>query len=400
MRPILVTLIPLVVLAAAIPSAHASASKLTFAEAKALAAERDVPIVIDFFTDWCIYCKHFDRDLADASTGLAADLEQVVFTSIDAEKGEGIELAKTYGATGFPTYVVVDAEGELIGRWAGYGGPEHFRTNYETVLADPVPVATKRTAFEESPTAEAAIALAEVEMSGGDYDAAVVYYEKAGELDPTQDQSRGILQARFMQTRRARGPQQIEAFIEEARALVLVESAPVATLVDAAHMVNLFAAALGRPEEARPFLEAVLPALEKDRDSVDRAAAGTIEAIAHLQITEDVGAAVDARKWGLGDDWQDDAAKVNEFAWWCFENEINLEEARELAVHGVEIAGAGDERAQILDTLAEICNALGDCGEALVLIDQAIEEAPDDGYYKKQRERFASILEQQTAADD
>jgi hypothetical protein len=87
----------------------------------------------------------------------------------------------------------------------------------------------------------------------------------------------------------------------------------------------------------------------------------------------------------------DDPDQLNSFAWWCFENKVNLEEAQELALKGVELAEPGKARAQILDTAAEICNALGNCGRAIELIQVAIGEDADNEYYAEQLARFEKI---------
>ena len=86
--------------------------------------------------------------------------------------------------------------------------------------------------------------------------------------------------------------------------------------------------------------------------------------------------------------WREDPGQLNNFAWWCFENNTNLDEAEELALHGVEIATSDGDRANILDTAAEICAARGNCDEAIARIKQAIELSPDRNYYKDQLARF------------
>ena len=58
----------------------------------------------------------------------------------------------------------------------------------------------------------------------------------------------------------------------------------------------------------------------------------------------------------------------------------------------VKLAEPGKAKAMNLDTLAEICNALGKPYEAIEFIKIAIKEAPDDEYYKKQLDRFEKIV--------
>lgn len=388
-----------VALVVAVTPLHAADTSLDFESAKAQAAERGVPVVIDFFTDWCVYCKHFDRDLADASTGLADALGAVVFTSIDAEKGEGIELAKTYEVSGFPTYLMIDAEGEVIDRWAGYGGPDHFRQYYDPALADPRPLHVKREAFEKEPTAELAIRFGEIEMGAGRSDEAIAYFRQAQELDPSSDQSGNILMANFMKVRRTGTPESFQTFTAAAQALIDDEDTATGTIATAAQMVGALAGRFGEPELELTFLKAALDAIERDPADVDPSQITAIKIAGHLKVTGDVDKAVAAKKASLDEGWEDDADALNGFAWWCFENEVNLEEAQALAMKGVELARPGTQKAMILDTLAEICNARGDCGEALAFIEQAIEEAPDERHYLEQRTRFSAALAKQNAGE-
>lgn len=379
-------------LLAALPVSAAETS-IDFTTAQERAAERGVPIVVDFFTDWCVYCKHFDRDLADATTGIATALEDVVFLSIDAEKGEGIELAKKYDVSGFPTYVVVNAQGESIDRWAGYGGPEHFLSAFEGAMADTRTLAAKRAAFEEEPTAPLAAKFAAIESGTGDYDAAIALYEQAQELDPARDHGSEILQARFMKLRRGVAGYDLDAFVADARAAALTAEADPALVVMTSQMVGAMAQRMGRPELETPFLEAALEAIEQaGPDEIDPRARAAVEIAGHLRITGDTQKAVEARKSILPEGWRDDADQLNAFAWWCFENDVNLEEAERLARRGVELARPGEQKAQILDTAAEICNARGDCRDAVTLMERAVAEAPDDAYYQQQLERFQKIL--------
>ena len=50
----------------------------------------------------------------------------------------------------------------------------------------------------------------------------------------------------------------------------------------------------------------------------------------------------------MNEGWQDNAGDLNNFSWWCFENNENLEETEELGRRGVKLAQPGREKAQIL----------------------------------------------------
>jgi thioredoxin 1 len=45
---------------------------------------------------------------------------------VDGEKGEGIELARKYEISGYPSLIFVDNNGQLIAQTTGYRNPEQF----------------------------------------------------------------------------------------------------------------------------------------------------------------------------------------------------------------------------------------------------------------------------------
>ena len=102
--------------------------------------------------------------------------------------------------------------------------------------------------------------------------------------------------------------------------------------------------------------------------------------------------ALELRREHFDGAWRDDPMALNRFAWFCFQYRINLEEAEQLARLGVD-GSEGSEKANVLDTLAEIVNAQGRTAEAVKLIDQAIELAPETEYFRSQKLKFEGVLE-------
>lgn len=111
-----------------------------------------------------------------------------------------------------------------------------------------------------------------------------------------------------------------------------------------------------------------------------------------LYIENDVEKAVNLKKNTFKENWMDNARSLNSFSWWCFENQINLDEAKELAHRGVKLAEPGSQKAMILDTIAEIEFLQGNKDEAEDLIKEAIIENPESEYYMKQLNRFQKDL--------
>ena len=81
-------------------------------------------------------------------------------------------------------------------------------------------------------------------------------------------------------------------------------------------------------------------------------------------------------------------AILTAFSWWCFENNINLEEAEQLARRGIKLAEPGRQKAMIIDTCAEIVNARGNWSEAVELTELALKEDPDSKFYQEQLKKF------------
>ncbi len=96
----------------------------------------------------------------------------------------------------------------------------------------------------------------------------------------------------------------------------------------------------------------------------------------------------------LPEDWESDAQSLNRLSWWCFENGVLLEEARLLAIKGISLSEPGQDRAMILDTQAEIENALGNPAEAVRLMELAVEDHPERKAYRRQLERFQALVEE------
>lgn len=370
--------------------AFAGEHQMSHADALAAAKERGTVVVIDFFADWCGPCKAFDRDFADAESGISEALGAVVFTSIDAEKGEGIELAKKYGVTGFPTYAMMNTEGELIESWVGYGGPEHFVGAFDTALADPITFGEKKERFAAEPTAEAAKSLGRIASASGEHAESMEFLAKAEQLDPEIDVTGELMDAAFGRARQDPGYSKAD-YIALAQERVLEGDAPADATLMTTYYVGHFTADEEDHATLKPFLVKSREVIASSDEELSKDLVDAIEMQAIMYVDEDMDAAVVMKRSTMPEGWMEDADQLNSFAWWCFENNVNLKEAQELALKGVELADPGKARAQILDTAAEICNALGNCGQAIELIQVAIAEDADNEYYTEQLARFKQI---------
>ena len=110
---------------------------LTFDQGIAKAKAEGKPIVIDFYTDWCGWCKRMDRSTFQdpkvinfmKANFVAVRVNGDEKTKMVSHEGEQMSertLTKAFGVRGFPTFWFLDSEGKKIGPAPGYKKTEDF----------------------------------------------------------------------------------------------------------------------------------------------------------------------------------------------------------------------------------------------------------------------------------
>lgn len=144
---------------------------LTPAEAIAQAKAENKYLFVDAYTNWCAPCKMMDAQVFPLKEMGDYFNPKFVSIKVNAEVGEeGIAFAKKYGIRAYPTFVILDGEGELVhifvGGWRGqefidrveesfdpakaFGG---LRRHYDAGERDPRFVATYLEALQNTSTA-------------------------------------------------------------------------------------------------------------------------------------------------------------------------------------------------------------------------------------------------------
>jgi thiol-disulfide isomerase/thioredoxin/tetratricopeptide (TPR) repeat protein len=92
--------------------------------ARAEAGRRDTVVMIEFYAEWCNWCRRLEADTFSAPA-VRRELEQIVSLRRDAEK-DGAELAARFGVDSYPTMIFLDAAGNEMDRIIGYLPPAPF----------------------------------------------------------------------------------------------------------------------------------------------------------------------------------------------------------------------------------------------------------------------------------
>jgi thioredoxin-related protein len=118
---------------------------------EALAAQKETPkkILIDFYTDWCGWCKKLDKDIYENETFIQYINANYYAVKFDAEgtervnyKGrtfsnpgfkEGLrrntthQIARYFNVSGYPNTVFLDDTGAVLNQVPGYHKPDDFK---------------------------------------------------------------------------------------------------------------------------------------------------------------------------------------------------------------------------------------------------------------------------------
>lgn len=110
---------------------------VSFDKGMELAESEKKLLVVDFYTDWCHWCKVMDKKTYGNDEVIDFVKDNIVMAKINPETAEGKfefrearysgrELSMMFGVTGFPTTVFISAKGELLSSVPGFIPAEEF----------------------------------------------------------------------------------------------------------------------------------------------------------------------------------------------------------------------------------------------------------------------------------
>jgi thiol-disulfide isomerase/thioredoxin len=89
------------------------------------------PIMIDFYTSWCGWCKKLDKETFKDETVRALST-QFVCIKVNADTSKS--LTKKYGVRGYPTVVFLNSSGKQIGKIGGFKPAKAFAAQMKQYL--------------------------------------------------------------------------------------------------------------------------------------------------------------------------------------------------------------------------------------------------------------------------
>ncbi len=121
---------------------------MDYEAATKLAKEKDLPLLLNFTgSDWCGWCKLMDKEVYAKPAWSEYAADNLVTVTIDFPNDKSIvpkeyvgrneKLSEQFGVQGYPTYVILDSDGETVLGQLGAGRdktPESFIAEVKDVL--------------------------------------------------------------------------------------------------------------------------------------------------------------------------------------------------------------------------------------------------------------------------
>jgi thiol:disulfide interchange protein DsbD len=152
-----------------------------------LAQDKGQKVIIDFYADWCTWCKRLDT-VTFVDSSVIAMSKDIVFAKINAEVDTA--TAAIYRVKGYPTVVLANADGSEIDRIGGYLAPSEFKETIENYLKDVNTLNYFLGKADSGATTELNYRIGEKYADRGMYPEAEIYFAKVISADPENKELR------------------------------------------------------------------------------------------------------------------------------------------------------------------------------------------------------------------
>lgn len=120
------------------PQLFAGTWHKSVAAAQKVAKEKQQLILVDMFADWCGWCKRFELEVFPSLAFQQATDDMVLLRLNTEDGGEGTQMARKYGVSSLPTFVVIDPDLSIAGQIRGYSPANEFAKQLADVRAQHV----------------------------------------------------------------------------------------------------------------------------------------------------------------------------------------------------------------------------------------------------------------------
>lgn len=160
---------------------------ISYQEALQTARTEGRKVFMDFYTDWCGPCKMMARDVFPQKQVGEYFNSKFVCIKVNAEKGEGVELAKRYKVNAYPTFIVIDPTEKELGRTVGGRVADAFVAEVERMMnpeLTPDRIKARYASGERNPQlVQAYVTLLKEERRGGRAGSRQEYIQQRDELN-------------------------------------------------------------------------------------------------------------------------------------------------------------------------------------------------------------------------
>lgn len=104
-----------------------------FEQAMSRAATAKQLVMIDFYTNWCGWCKELEKKTFPDPVFVAAMKDRFILVRLNAEKEEGYKLAMRYGVRSFPQCVFLTPERRVVQIIPGYMDAPAYAAELDSV---------------------------------------------------------------------------------------------------------------------------------------------------------------------------------------------------------------------------------------------------------------------------
>jgi thioredoxin-like negative regulator of GroEL len=120
------SILVLAILLGASQASAATSWKKSYPEALKVAKAENKLIFVDLFADWCSWCHRFEADIVPTEVFRKATANMVMLRVDTEDRGEGAQLAKRYGVTRLPTFLILTPDETIAALIQGYAPADQF----------------------------------------------------------------------------------------------------------------------------------------------------------------------------------------------------------------------------------------------------------------------------------